>query len=72
LTGLLEKTRVDLSQKQYDRSYVDFAKRMSATFDPALHPFNCDFGRLQPEVNQVDCVALSLTVSQESSKVAIG
>jgi len=47
---LWEKTRVDLSQNQYDRTYVDFAKRMSATFNPALHPFNCDFGRLQPEL----------------------
>ena len=34
----------------YDRSYVDFAKRMSATFDPILNWFNCEFGRLQPEL----------------------
>ncbi|MEG3919106.1 hypothetical protein QUA07_08150 [Microcoleus sp. T3_A4] len=68
----MEKTRVDLSQNQYDRSYIDFAKRMSATSNPALHPFNWDFWILQPELNQVDCVALSFTVSQESSKVTIG
>jgi hypothetical protein len=68
----LEKTRVDLSQNQYDRSYVDFAKRMFATFDPTLHWFNCEFWRLQPELNQVDFVALSFTVSQASSKVTIG
>ncbi len=50
LHGLVGKTRVDLSQNQYDRSYVDFAKRVSATFDPRLHSFNCEFWRLQPEL----------------------
>ena len=69
LHGLVGKKRVDLSQNQYDRSYVDFAQRMSATFGPILHPFNCEFWRLQPELNQVDFVTLSFTVSQESSKV---
>ncbi|UNU25017.1 hypothetical protein [Microcoleus vaginatus] len=63
---------MDLSQKQYERSYVDLAKRMSATFNPGLHPFNCELWRLQPELNQVDFVAFSFTVSQESSKVTIG
>ncbi|WP_333356058.1 hypothetical protein [Microcoleus sp. B3-A4] len=45
---------------------------MSATFNSGLHPFNWDLWRLQPEVNQVDCLAFSFTVSQESSQVTLG
>ncbi|MEG4072551.1 hypothetical protein QUA30_07935 [Microcoleus sp. Pol14C2] len=45
---------------------------MSATFNPAWHSFNWNFWRFQPELNQVDCLAFSFTVSQELSKVTIG
>ncbi|MEG3899081.1 MULTISPECIES: hypothetical protein [unclassified Microcoleus] len=45
---------------------------MSATFNTTLHWFNCEFWRLQPELSQVDFLAFSFTVSQESSKVTIG